>query len=115
VVYTTGWALVVLATLYWTIDVRAWRLWARPFVVYGMNAITVFVASGMLAKTLIRWPVEPSGTGGATTGYGRIYEVGFAPFFEDPCNASLAFAITVVLFWLAVMWVLYRKRIFLKV
>ena len=115
VVYTTGWALVVLAILYWTIDVRTWRLWARPFVVYGMNAITVFVASGVLAKTLIRWPVEPSGPEGATTAYGRIYEVGFAPFFQDPCNASLAFAIAVVLFWLAAMWVLYRKRIFLKV
>lgn len=115
VVYTTGWALVVLAVLFYLIDVRHWRAWAKPLVVYGMNAITVFVASGIVAKTLIRWRLEPTEAGGATTAYGRLYEAVFAPLFAEPCNASLAFAVTTVLFWLGAMWVLYRRRIFLKV
>ena len=33
----------------------------------------------------------------------------------DPVNASLAFAITFVLFWFAVLYVLYRNKIFFKV
>jgi predicted acyltransferase len=33
----------------------------------------------------------------------------------DPINASLAFAITFVLFWFAVLYVLYRKQIFFRV
>lgn len=114
VLYTTGWALMVLASLYWLIDVRGWRAWAKPLVVYGMNAITVFVASGLLAITLVRWRV-PAGTDGATTSlYNRIYEVGFASW-AGPLNGSLAFAAATVLLWFAVLRVMYARGIFIKV
>jgi predicted acyltransferase len=43
-----------------------------------------------------------------------IYEKLFASW-ASPVNASLLFAVCTVLFWLAVMTVLYRKRIFIKV
>jgi predicted acyltransferase len=33
----------------------------------------------------------------------------------SPVNASLAFAISFVLVWLFFMWLLYRKRIFIKI
>src|SRR5690606_10623690 len=42
VLYTAGWASSVLALLYWLIDVKGYRKFTRPFVVYGINAITVF-------------------------------------------------------------------------
>ncbi|MDE2804533.1 MAG: DUF5009 domain-containing protein [Gemmatimonadota bacterium] len=114
VLFTTGWALVVLASLYWLIDVRGWRAWARPFLVYGMNAITVFVASGLVAKVLVRWRV-PAGSGDATTSlYNRIYEIGFASW-AGPLNGSLAFAWATVLLWLAILWVMHARRIFIKV
>ena len=32
-----------------------------------------------------------------------------------PVNASLAYAVCFVLFWLGVMWLFYRKNIFIKV
>lgn len=114
VVFTTGWALVALASLYWLIDVRGWRAWARPFLVYGMNAITVFVASGLVAKVLVLWRV-PAGSDGATTSlYNRIYEAGFASW-AGPLNGSLAFAFATVFFWLAILWVMYARRVFVKV
>jgi predicted acyltransferase len=43
-----------------------------------------------------------------------IYEGAFASWL-NPRNASLAFAICVVLFWLGILTVLYRRKIFLKV
>ena len=43
-----------------------------------------------------------------------IYQAAFASWLE-PKNASLAFAICFGLFWYAIVYVLYRKRIFLKV
>ncbi len=114
VLFTTGWAFVVLASLYWLIDVRGWRTWAKPFVVYGMNAITVFVASGLVAKALVLRRVS-AGAGDATTSlYNRIYEVGFASW-AGPLNGSLAFALATVLVWLAVLWAMYARRIFIKV
>ncbi|UCC49087.1 MAG: DUF1624 domain-containing protein, partial [Gemmatimonadota bacterium] len=65
VVFTAGMAGLILGLFYWLIDVRSWKAWSKPFVVYGMNAIAVFVASGLLTKTLVRWQV-PAG-GGETT------------------------------------------------
>lgn len=114
VLYTTGWALMVLASLYWLIDVRGWRAWAKPLVVYGMNAITVFVASGLLAITLARWRVAAGPDGATTSLYNRIYEVGFASW-AGPLNGSLAFAAATVLLWFAVLRVMYARGIFIKV
>lgn len=103
VVWSTGWALVVLAALHWIVDVRGWQRWTRPLVVYGANPIVVFVGSGLLAKQLILWSL-----------HSRIYEAVFASW-AGPLNGSLAFAGAAVLFWLGVAWVLYARRILLKV
>ena len=113
VVWTTGWALLTLGALHWLIDVRGWRAWARPLEIYGMNAITAFVASGLLAKTLILWRVT-DGDGGTTSAYARIYETAFASW-AGPLNGSLAFAAATVLFWFAVAWAMYSRRIFIRV
>ena len=43
-----------------------------------------------------------------------IYRVLFASWLT-PVNASLAFAITFVMFWFAILYVLYRKQIFFRV
>jgi predicted acyltransferase len=43
-----------------------------------------------------------------------IYDTLFASWAQ-PVNASLMFAICTVLFWLGVMAILYRRRIFIKV
>jgi predicted acyltransferase len=52
VVYTAGLALNFLAVCYWFIDVLGYKKWATPFVVYGLNAITVFFLSGIVAKLM---------------------------------------------------------------
>ena len=115
VAYTTGWAMMTLAALYWLIDVRARRGWALPLVVYGMNAITVFVASGLVARTLVLWRVpDGAGSGGTTSMYNLIHETAFASW-AGPLNGSLAFAASTVLFWLGVLWVMYARRIFIRV
>ncbi len=112
VAYTTGWALLTLGALYWIIDVRGRRGWAGPLVVYGVNAITVFVASGLVAKTLGLWRV-PSGAGETTSAYNFLYETLFASW-AGPLNGSLAFAIATVLFWLGATWAMYKRGIFIK-
>ena len=35
--------------------------------------------------------------------------------WASPKNASLAFAIAFVLVWLGLMWILYRRKIFIKI
>ena len=87
-----------------------WRGWAKPLVVYGMNAIAVFVASGVVARmlTLVRVGEEGSPL------KAWIYENLFVPW-AGPLNGSLAFAVSYVLLWLAVAWAMYLKRIFIKI
>ncbi len=113
VVFTGGMALLILGLFYWAIDVRGWRAWSKPFVVYGMNAIAVFVASGLMTKTLVLWRVPIEG-GETTSAYTWIYQNVFASW-AGPLNGSLAFAISYILFWLAIIWVLYWRRIFIKI
>jgi predicted acyltransferase len=43
-----------------------------------------------------------------------VYQSVFASWLE-PKTASLAFAITFVLLWYVILWVLWRRRLFLKV
>ncbi|MCK5571980.1 MAG: DUF5009 domain-containing protein, partial [Bacteroidetes bacterium] len=51
-VFMAGWAMVCLGMFYWLIDVKGYRKWVTPFVIYGMNAITVFVLAGLVARLL---------------------------------------------------------------
>ncbi|HSJ06427.1 MAG TPA: heparan-alpha-glucosaminide N-acetyltransferase domain-containing protein [Longimicrobiales bacterium] len=113
VVLTAGLALLTFGACYWVIDVLGYRRWAKPFVVFGVNAIAAFFLSGLFARllTLIRLPAGD----GTVTLKGRIYDSVFVPLFSRPENASLAYAITFVLVWLGIMTVLYRRRIFIKV
>ncbi len=65
VLLTAGLAAYFLGALFWIADVRGHGRWTRPFVIYGVNAILVFVAAGLLAKTLVRIEI-PAATGTAT-------------------------------------------------
>ncbi len=104
---------LVLGSFYWMIELRGWRAWNTPFVIYGMNAIAVFVASGLLTKLLLRWRVA-AGDGATTSVYSWIYTHLFASW-AGPLNGSLAFALAYVTFWLMLMWLLYRRGIFIKI
>jgi predicted acyltransferase len=113
VVFTAGMAGLIFAAFYWAIELRGWKRWSWPFVVYGMNAIAVFVASGLLTRVLIRVRV-PAGQGEDVSLYSWIYTHVFASW-AGPLNGSLAFALSYIGFWLFLMWLLYRRGIFIKI
>jgi predicted acyltransferase len=111
VVFTAGAASLLLGTMFWIVEEKGRKAWAKPFVIYGMNAIAVFVASGLLARLMGIWRV---GGGEGVPLKGWIYEVLFVPW-AGPLNGSLAFALAYVLFWLGLMWLLYRRGVFIKI
>lgn len=113
VVTMAGWSALWFGVFHWAIDVRGRRGWARPFVWYGMNALALFVLSGLVARLLglIQW----TGAAGARVSLkGAIYDTLFTPWLS-PVNASLAFAVSFVLVFLAVAWAMWRKQWFVKV
>ncbi|NJD11878.1 MAG: DUF1624 domain-containing protein [Gemmatimonadetes bacterium] len=109
VVFTSGLACISLAVCYWLADIKGWHRWGKPFQVFGMNAIAAFFLSGLGARLL---NIIKVGDGVALKTW--IFDHGYLPL-ASPINASLLFAISYVLLWLAVMWVFYKKRIFFKV
>lgn len=112
VLHTSGLATMGFALCYWLIDVQNITWWTKPFVVYGMNAITVFTLSGLVAKIMYLVKVT-NAAGEEITLKGYLYSNIFEPLFS-PINASLAWALTYVLIWLGLMWILYAKKIFIK-
>jgi predicted acyltransferase len=120
VLHTTSLALFTLATCYWIMDVRKIRVWAKPCTIYGSNAIAVYFGASVMAYSTIwiHWNIE---TGGKlffkTVIYDSLYR-SWIPGLFGPYGdyiSSVAYGVSYVALWFAVSWILYRRRIFLKV
>jgi len=111
--FTAGAATLVLAACLWLVDVAGYQRWATPFVVFGSNALALYFLStlGALLLGIIRIP-QPGGVSLAL--HAVLYRRLFMPW-TSPINGSLAWAITYVMIWLGAMWLLYRRRIFIRV
>jgi len=109
VVFTAGFACVVLATCLWLIDLQGIRWWTKPFVVYGVNPLVAFVGSGLMARLIISLikihgvPVQA-----------LSYQFFFEPYFPAKLG-SMLWGLAFVAFWLGILWVLYRRNIIVKV
>lgn len=110
---TSGWACLILSIFYWLIEIKNIKSWAKPFIVFGSNSIIVFVASGIVVKTIQKIEVHLN-DGSITSLYNWIYKYLFVSWAGD-LNGSLFFAITWILLWLGVLWILYIRKIFIKI
>ena len=113
VLFTAGMASVTLGTCMWLIDEQRVIGWTRPLVIYGTNPIVAFVGSGVMAR-LIYSIIKVEVDGGQTSLQAAIHHAAFASWLP-PKTASLLFAVTFVVVWLGILWILYRRRIFLKI
>ena len=114
VIVTTGLALLVFGSSYWLIDIKGYKRWALPFVVFGANALSLFVFSGIFARMISSVRVAYTDEGKGISAQKWLVDNIFLAVFE-PSNASLAYAFWFILFWLLLMWLLYRKGIYIKV
>jgi predicted acyltransferase len=111
VLFTAGAACLLLAVCYVVMDGLGIRKWAFPFLVLGTNAIAAYVGSSLMVKLLRLVKVGPPGQKAEVLAW--VYQHAFVPWAGN-LNGSLAYAISYVLLWMALMAVLYRKRIFIK-
>ncbi len=112
VLLSSGWSLVLLAICYEIIEVWRLRRWATPLEIMGLNAIALFVGSGLVARLLYRLPLGREADAPST--YTWLYQTLFVPWAGE-LNGSLLFALTWVLLWWLVLYLLYRRGWFLKV
>ena len=87
-----------------------WRRIATPALVFGSNAILAFSLANILSPLLALIHIHRAG---AAIGVPGLFFEWFHQFL-NPWNASLAYALLFVLVNLAILWPLYRRRIFLR-
>lgn len=97
VIYTAGWAMLVLALLMYLIDVKGWEKPFFPFKALGMNALALFVLSGLIMRII--W---------------RYTEWDYTQVFGASEGMSLLFAILYLLPHLVIAIILYRAKVFIK-
>lgn len=113
VLYAGGLASVGLALCFWLIDVQGYKKITTPFVVYGVNAITVFFLAGLMPRVLNL--IKINNTDGTKTALlEKFYTTVYTPYFS-PVNASLVWAITYVLGFYVLLYIMYKKNIIIKV
>jgi len=97
VLFAGGWSFLLLALFYWVIDVKGYRKWAFPFVVIGVNAIAVYVATHLFHFSLI----------------GNVFVGGLAKWLGS-WNEFVQELAALIVIWLILLW-MYRKKTFIKV
>ena len=108
-----GLATLEFLALYWLVDVKAWRTWAKPFLIFGSNAIAVFVLSGLIGRLLgVLKVVTVQGQRQSLGAF--LYNTLFAPLTTQ-INASLLYALSFVGLLFLAAWFLHWRRWFLRV
>ncbi|MBS1759156.1 MAG: DUF5009 domain-containing protein [Bacteroidetes bacterium] len=111
VVYTTGLAMLTIATMIYLIEFKNAKGWLSKFFdVFGKNALFVFALSAFIPKGLglIRL------SNGANP-WSWIYINVFSKIPGDPRFGSLLFALCVITFMWFICWWMDKKKIYIKV
>ena len=109
VLVSSGMALLLLGTLYWTVDVRHYRRWTPFFVAFGRNAITAYVLHGVLIYAF-HIPLGGSGDSLQEMFFQGLIAQGIAPKL-----ASLTWAVLYLLLCFVPIWVMYRRKVIIKI
>ncbi len=99
---------------YWLIDVNGFKRGSKPLVVFGMNAIACYVLADIVAEPLelIKFGREAGGT--AVTAHDAVFHA-YQAVLPSAQWASLAFALTIVAAVYVIAYVMYRRKIFIRI
>jgi len=113
VIVMAGLAVMMVVVSSYIIDVKKLDFWIKPAIVFGSNALVVFVGSGIIGRLMYMMKTTNS-AGEIVSIKSAMYEGFFVPLAGN-LNGSLLFALTNIAFWLAILWYLYHKKIFIKI
>ncbi len=112
--FSGGFALVFLAFLYGILEIKQWRgAWTMPILVFGMNAIAGFVVDSFVYGPGYTFTVR--GANGTDITWHDAAQTRLLSLGTGPANASLIYSAGAILFCWLLLWLLWRKKIFIKV
>jgi predicted acyltransferase len=113
VLVAAGYSLSLLTLVFVLVDVKGWRKgWTFPWLVFGSNAIMAYMISELLPGAVGLIPITSGGRHNDVLGYVFTHVFAHIP---DGGWAAFAYAVTYTAVCFAPVWVLYRKKIFVKV
>jgi predicted acyltransferase len=113
VLVAAGISTAVLALFFWAIEVKGWRgKWTWPWLVLGSNAIAAYMISELLGSTINAIAGWIHGKPFDATGWVDVHW--FFPIGHGGL-ASFAYSFAYLVVCFIPVWILYRKKIFLKV
>src|SRR5208337_2067495 len=114
VLFSGGFALTFLAFLYWVLEIKQWRgAWTMPILVFGMNAIAGFVADSMVYGP--GYTFMAKAPNGVSMLWHDAVQAHLEAFGLSTPNASLVYSLGAVAFCWILLWLFWRKRIFIKI
>ena len=109
VLFTSGLSMLLMGASYWLIDIKGSKWWTKPFVIFGTNSIFAYLCSELFPTILRKIALSED-----KSVLDYLYSH-FSPLFSSPYNSSLAFAISLVLFFLPFLWFMHKWNIIVKV
>ncbi|HEX3661753.1 MAG TPA: DUF5009 domain-containing protein, partial [Acidobacteriaceae bacterium] len=109
VLFAAGCSALLVALLYWFMEVKEWRRgWRQPWIVFGTNAIFAYMVSELLSSTFGSVHVHPNMWLGAWVyqPFAKIHPVGIGSLLYSIAFAGVCWLVT---------YPLWRKKIFLKI
>ncbi|HEU5350393.1 MAG TPA: heparan-alpha-glucosaminide N-acetyltransferase domain-containing protein [Terracidiphilus sp.] len=121
VLVAAGYSLLLFTLCYWAAEVMDWRKgWSYIWLVFGSNAITAYMISELGADLL--WSVKRTTTGGITISPNDRLVAWEPGFFQhtfaripNPHWAAFAYSVIFTALCFIPVWIMYRRKIFLKV
>lgn len=111
-IFMAGMALVCLAFFYWLIDIANLTRWAKPFIILGLNPITIYVLS-IVTDTILRATNLIASNGSDIECPFTLFRI-CLPISSSEV-VSLLYASVVLIFMFLLAWIMWRRRIFIKV
>ena len=120
VVYTTGLGMIVLGIFIYLLEFKNTKgAWSKFFDVFGKNPLFIFVLSGFLPRLLglirISNGTNKDGTPSYLSPFGWFYEHVCKNVSADLRVGSLLYAIIMILFYWLIVYVMDKKKIYIKV
>lgn len=102
VLVTSGFTYLFFVLLIWIIDLRKCSKWIIPFQALGCNPLFIYLFASLMADML-----------GQVGLHEEVYAV-FVKLFNPSCFSSMMYAIAYVSVNAGLAYILYKKRVFIK-
>jgi predicted acyltransferase len=109
-----GYSLALLALAFWAVEQKGWRKgWTSVWLVFGSNAIAAYMFSEL--SQAIFENIHVSGESGARTPLASWIAMHSVAHIPNPGWAAFGYSVSFAAFCFIPVWILYRKKVFLKI